>query len=286
MDLKSAINIILGDLREASDLMEDLRNKPEFPELQIELARSKCRSASDLIMILGDILAGMKLEPLGGEGLVSENKDKEDTSHKQEHIPERQDENSWQQPADTEKLAATERQQSGGAEKEDGIAGQQSGGAEHHDATERQQAGGVEKEDGPVKLSEEVSEGEEAGTEEIQENKEESTEKKADQIIADRFAHLSNRMNEKVGSGKITGKARTIPVTDLNRALGINDRFYFIRELFNGNADSFRQTVSNLNQASSTEEARDILSKDLKGRADSKAALQLLELVERKLPAK
>jgi len=272
MDLKSAINIILGDLREASDLMEDLRNKPEFPELQIELARSKCRSASDLIMILGDILAGMKLEPLGGEGSVSENKYKQDIVQKQEHLPERQDDNSGQQPGDTQKHEAAE--------------GQQAGSTEHRDVTERRQAGSTEKEDGPVKYSEEISEDKEAGTEETQKNNEEKTEKKADQIIADRFAHLSNRMNEKVGSGKITGKARTIPVTDLNRALGINDRFYFIRELFNGNAESFRQTVSNLNQASSTQEARDILSKDLKGRADSKAALQLLELVERKLPAK
>ncbi len=109
-------------------------------------------------------------------------------------------------------------------------------------------------------------------------------EKKADKIIADRFAHLSNRMNEKVGdSKKGGGKIRSIPVTDLNRALGVNDRFYFIRELFNGNADMFRETIDKLNRASTVAEAHDILSRELEDRADTEAALQLFELVERKL---
>ena len=56
MDLKSVINIILRDLKEASDLIDDLKNKPDFPELQIELARSKCKSAEELIKLIGDII--------------------------------------------------------------------------------------------------------------------------------------------------------------------------------------------------------------------------------------
>ncbi|MEE4214889.1 MAG: hypothetical protein V2I34_07455, partial [Bacteroidales bacterium] len=112
-------------------------------------------------------------------------------------------------------------------------------------------------------------------------------EKKSDRIVADRFAHLSSSLNEKVGeSKKSEGKPRSLPVTDLNRALGINDRFYFIRELFNGNEDSFRETIDRLNKAASKEEATSILSESVKAASDSGPALELLELVERKLAVK
>ncbi|MGM0666201.1 MAG: hypothetical protein ACQETA_02675, partial [Bacteroidota bacterium] len=112
-------------------------------------------------------------------------------------------------------------------------------------------------------------------------------EKKSDRIVADRFSHLSSSINEKVGeSKKSEGKARSLPVTDLNRALGINDRFYFIRELFNGNEDSFRETIDRLNKAASKEEATSILSESVKAGSDSVPALELLELVERKLSVK
>jgi hypothetical protein len=87
-------------------------------------------------------------------------------------------------------------------------------------------------------------------------------------------------------SKKSEGKPRSLPVTDLNRALGINDRFYFIRELFNGNEDSFRETIDRLNKAASKEEATSILSESVKAASDSGPALELLELVERKLAVK
>ena len=87
-------------------------------------------------------------------------------------------------------------------------------------------------------------------------------------------------------SKKAEGKTRTLPVTDLNRAIGINDRFYFLKELFNGKEEIYSQTINSLNNASSKEEATRILKEAVKEMADSEPALQLLELVERKLSVK
>jgi hypothetical protein len=234
MDLKSVINIILRDLKEATDLIDDLKNKPEFPELQIELARSKCKSAEELIKLIGDIIIVAGTEDLMKTG-SSESVVDNDILEIQEKIEEEEIEEKIkeEQPAE-EKTEET---------------------ITHNDEPDY-----------------------------IGDNK---PDKKNDQIVADRFSHLASRINEKVGDSKKTeGKTRTVPVTDLNRAIGINDRFYYIRELFNGKEDSYRLTINSLNNASSKEEATGILREAVKEMADSEPALQLLELVERKLSAK
>ncbi|MFO7853366.1 MAG: hypothetical protein ACQERS_13475 [Bacteroidota bacterium] len=229
MDLKSVINIIIRDLKEAVDLIDDLKNKPEFSDLQIELARSKCKSAEDLIKIIGDIItdAGSKVDMKAD---IKEDISTNDIPDVREEIAEEEE-----RPQEKEKEITLEIKEQ----------------AEPEDIT-------VDKK-----------------------------ERKSEQIIADRFAHLSSRINEKVGDTKKTeGKTRSMPVTDLNRAIGINDRFYFIRELFSGKEEPYRQTINSLNNASSKEEATHILNDTLKDMADSEPAHQLLELVERKLSAK
>ena len=52
MDLKKTIDFIINDLREARDIIDDLKNYPDVPLIQIELAKSKCKSAEDLIGLL------------------------------------------------------------------------------------------------------------------------------------------------------------------------------------------------------------------------------------------
>ncbi|MBS0012170.1 MAG: hypothetical protein KFF49_12215 [Bacteroidales bacterium] len=209
MDLKSVINIILRDLKEAGELIDDLKNKPGYPELQIELARSKCRSAEDLIRMLGNVLS--------------------DEPQKEERVQE--DVIVIEDPQEPEI-----------------------------------------KSDPEIKTDPEIKS---------------DPEKKSDQIIADKFAHLSSRINEKMGDiRKADGKTRTLPVTDLNRALGINDRFYLIRELFGGKEDLFRQTINSLNTVSTSEEAAGILHEAVRDMADSEPALLLLDLVERKISSK
>src|SRR5512137_253303 len=52
MDLKKTIDYIIKDLREARDIIDDLKNYPEVPLIQIELAKSKCKSAEELISLL------------------------------------------------------------------------------------------------------------------------------------------------------------------------------------------------------------------------------------------
>ena len=52
MDFNKTIDIIIKDLREAREIIDDLKNYPGVPQLQIELIKSKCKSAEEIIALL------------------------------------------------------------------------------------------------------------------------------------------------------------------------------------------------------------------------------------------
>jgi|WetSurMetagenome_2_1015567.scaffolds.fasta_scaffold05083_7 hypothetical protein len=55
MDFNATIDLIIKDLKEASDIIDDLKKYPGVPALQVELAKSKCRSAADVIALLKNL---------------------------------------------------------------------------------------------------------------------------------------------------------------------------------------------------------------------------------------
>jgi|SRR5664280_719349 len=55
MDFNSTIDLIIKDLNEASEIIDDLKKYPGVPALQVELAKSKCRSAGEVIALLKNI---------------------------------------------------------------------------------------------------------------------------------------------------------------------------------------------------------------------------------------
>ena len=63
MDFNTTIDLIIKDLKEASEIIDDLKKYPGVPALQVELAKSKCRSAADVIALLkslGDTISSEK----------------------------------------------------------------------------------------------------------------------------------------------------------------------------------------------------------------------------------
>lgn len=52
MDFDATIDLIIKELREASDIIDDLKSYPGIPQLQVELAKLKCKSAGEVIGML------------------------------------------------------------------------------------------------------------------------------------------------------------------------------------------------------------------------------------------
>ena len=63
-------------------------------------------------------------------------------------------------------------------------------------------------------------------------------------ILADKFSHLSGTFNEQLGTMKgdddIADILKTKHLTSLLEAIGLNDKFLFIREIFNGNQNALQ----------------------------------------------
>jgi len=89
---------------------------------------------------------------------------------------------------------------------------------------------------------------------------------------------LGGQTNKKDVSAKLQGQA----IKSIAGSLGINDKFYYIRELFAGNAETFRQTMEELDNAHNFNDAFSILTNNFQWDMESEAVQMLLNLVRRK----
>jgi len=103
-------------------------------------------------------------------------------------------------------------------------------------------------------------------------------------IIADTFSHLANRFNEQIGEkqGEDLSYTRGRHYTNLSDSIGVNDRFYYIRELFEGNREAYNEAIGRLEKAQNMNEAKEIVLSFKKDKRDIPATKQLLELIKRK----
>ncbi len=103
--------------------------------------------------------------------------------------------------------------------------------------------------------------------------------------LADRF-NDSGRMVEQLKKVRqdeaITSGMHARPITDIAAAIGINDKFYFIRELFSGDNKAYIDTITRLNSAASLGEAMRILDESTVMGSDPAAQSSFVDVVRRK----
>lgn len=106
------------------------------------------------------------------------------------------------------------------------------------------------------------------------------TEKK---VLGELLGKDRTSFNEKLGNGQGNGSNKVLsPITDLRKGLGINDRFFFQRELFNGSSDVMNQTLDQLNQMNSLSSAKSFLAANFKWKPDQEAVHAFMDLLERR----
>lgn len=80
---------------------------------------------------------------------------------------------------------------------------------------------------------------------------------------------------------KLEHKISNRPVSSIQAAIGINDRFQYIRELFEGDAELFSKTIAELDRMDSLKNAIHYLQQNFKWRK-SDTSLQFINLVKRR----
>ena len=74
---------------------------------------------------------------------------------------------------------------------------------------------------------------------------------------------------------ELSEKLSSTPIKDLNTAMGINDRFLTVNELFNGDANAYKECVDHINQMEGYEEAKSYLLSETAQKYDWSSAERL-----------
>jgi hypothetical protein len=104
----------------------------------------------------------------------------------------------------------------------------------------------------------------------------------AGHTLGDSFSKEKS-INDLVGvaSEKLEHKLSNRPVANIQAAIGINDRFQFIRELFDGKADQFTEAVLELDKMSDIQQAVKYLQQNYQWKKDE-TSLKFVNLVKRR----
>jgi hypothetical protein len=98
-------------------------------------------------------------------------------------------------------------------------------------------------------------------------------------IIADQFSNRPESFNEKLGSFKhqddVLEILKTKPLISLDEAIGVNDKFVFIREIFDGNAELYSQVIVKLETVGSLADARAVVMSYAGENTENEAIKQL-----------
>lgn len=106
--------------------------------------------------------------------------------------------------------------------------------------------------------------------------------------LGDTYAKERTGLNEQFSAkseNNVASKLQKNQTNDLMKAIDINDKFQFIRELFNGNGSLFTETINQLNQFSKLTDAIEYFEKTKstnRWKDESEAYLKLYELILKK----
>jgi hypothetical protein len=108
--------------------------------------------------------------------------------------------------------------------------------------------------------------------------------KELNQRVAQSTTSLNERFRQ--GQTELADRLGEMPVKDLRHAIGINDKFQFIQELFRGDIDTYERSIKTINEFSSLQEAEYWIERELKIRQgwedDNKIVKQFYAIVRKR----
>jgi hypothetical protein len=119
----------------------------------------------------------------------------------------------------------------------------------------------------------------EAENDEVELEEEETTE--VNQRLGDSFLKGKSVNDIIYDQNKLEFKLSNRPVSSIRSAIGINDRFQYIRELFDGSSDKFAETVASLDKMNNIYEAVTYLQQNFKWKKNE-TSLKFVNLVKRR----
>src|SRR5690554_7887311 len=245
MEKEALLDIILQDLKELDRLLRTFSGKDHIPEAFIHLAQSKVSGIANEVGLLGSLAKSSSQTTAAPE--TTPQPESEPTPITAP-APEPEEEPKMEQ---TEELTEEAQEQSKEQSKVES--------KEQPKVESKLQRPAVAPPSSP----------EAPGTDK--------------KVLGELLGKDRTSFNEKLGNGQGNGSNKVLsPITDLRKGLGINDRFFFQRELFNGSSDVMNQTLDQLNQMNSLSSAKSFLAANFKWKPDQEAVHAFMDLLERR----
>ena len=106
-------------------------------------------------------------------------------------------------------------------------------------------------------------------------------EEEAPQRLCDVIAKNVTTLADKMAEEQPTAAYNRI--TDIRKAIGLNDKFLMIRDLFGGDVNLYEDTINHLNEYDDLDECMIFIVENFRWNPDSEGAKLLVSLLERKL---
>ena len=258
MENKKLLKFLLKDLIELDELISE-KKENSFDEMEMEFLQTRVSGAKRMIQILHD----REDLPVNKVDTITEPEVKDEEQFAEEIIEE-----PVKKTPVVEEIAESEPEE----EVEEII-----NKSEIKEPVEPEELE-------PVAEAELVKEEQEPETEEKHEVElqEEKVVDEANHRLGDSFSKEKS-VNDLIDaeSSNLEHKLSNRPVESIKKSIGINDRFQYIRELFEGNAEKFVNAVTELDEKKDINEAVDYLKKNFEWKKNE-TSLKFVNLVKRR----
>ncbi len=245
MEIKYTIEILTKDIQDIEKLVGNLRNSKEASAIELDLALSKLRNVYEILtMIKADRLHEIVSDIPAQEISSTETTPSVEMDREPEPLPE--------------PVAVAEPEPEPVAV------------AEPEPEPEPESEPEPEPEPGPAP----AAKAEPAS----------DTESSGSSILAEKFSaesSINENLAEKLGN-EVDAKLLGQPIDNISRNIGINDRFFIIRELFEGEPDRYISMVNALDNAENYQAASSILKEQFEGNMDHEGVEILIGLLKRR----
>ncbi len=245
MEKEVLITIILQDIKELDTLFNTFKGKPEIPKTFLSLTKSKVKGILDEIDLLESIT-----EP--------EIKHKEETKK----MVEKPSAEHITQVIETDDKTIRDKKNVNDEKKtDDKIV---------PEIKINQPGFEIEKAEIKVAVTKKTTDADKA---------------KQSSVLGEKLGRDTQSFNEALAQKKETDtppRFQAKPIEDLKKGVGINDKFYFQRELFNGNMELLNQTLDQLNQMDNYKSAETFIAANFTWENNNEAAKAFNEIIRRR----
>lgn len=283
MDTKNLIRFLRNDLVELTDILSEINPGTSLSEIELKLIKSRVRSLTEEFEMLDSSISNPSVKVKNRETIAEQTVKKSEQSQNDfvdvvEPEPLVKDSGSKVGPTPSVKLAKEENQQNVVVRDKETQPDLQ------YDVQPE-----IEVESG----HEDMFKVQHETQPELDDDVEESVlqediplESSRRQTIAEKYNGVSDSFNDRMAAHivqqDLASKLKQHPIENLNKAIKLNDKVWFIKELFNGNADLYKETVNAINKMADMDEALTFIEQNFSFDQDKESFKSFIEFVYRR----